>query len=234
MRCASMPSAAAPSEATASTTNNAGWPLASRAARSASRSLVTPLAVSVCTTNTAAISRAVSWRRACSTAPASMGSPSCHGVRRARRPSASTCSAHWSEKCPVPGTSAVPPGGSRFSMAASQAPWPLAAYMNTPAEAEPASHRRPSSQACSVAARRGSARSTGCRCMAHSTSSGTWVGPGECSSRCPGMRGWEEGGMASGGPVAGHKPTPGPRPRAPWPPRLSAAARRSFPAAPRA
>ena len=51
-----MANGAAPKEATASTTKSAGWPQASSARRNASMSLVTPLAVSVCTANTATMS----------------------------------------------------------------------------------------------------------------------------------------------------------------------------------
>jgi hypothetical protein len=50
---ASIAKGAAASEATTSTTNNAGWPAASIARRSAARSLVVPLAVSVWTAKTA-------------------------------------------------------------------------------------------------------------------------------------------------------------------------------------
>jgi hypothetical protein len=40
-----------------------------------------------------------------------------------------------------------------------------------------------------MAATRGSDKSVIGRCMACMTSSGTWVGPGECTNRMPGMRG---------------------------------------------
>ena len=126
-RSASMSNGSAASEATTSTTNSAGWSAASIAARMAARSLVMPLEVSVCTTKTAAISCPRSSRSACVTAAGSIGRPSCQGVRTTRRPSASVSTAQDSEKCPVPGTSAVPPGGSRFCTTASQTPWPLLA-----------------------------------------------------------------------------------------------------------
>ena len=90
-------------------------------------SLVTPLAVSVCTAKTATISSSASARSTCSTAAASIGSPSRQGVRTTRRPSASTWIAHWSEKWPVPGINTRPSGGNRFSIATSHAPWPLVA-----------------------------------------------------------------------------------------------------------
>ena len=116
-----------PSEATASTTSSAGWPVAAIALRIARRSLVMPLEVSVWTTNTATTCCPVSSRSACASASVSIAQPGCQGVRTTRRPSASVCTAQDSEKCPVPGISTAPPGGTRFSTTASQAPWPLVA-----------------------------------------------------------------------------------------------------------
>ena len=116
-----------PSEATASTTNSAGWSAASIAARNAGKSLVMPLAVSVCTANTATILRARSSRSAWVMAAVSIAQPGCQGVRTTWRPSASVCTAQLSLKWPVPGISTLAPGGSRFSTTTSQAPWPLVA-----------------------------------------------------------------------------------------------------------
>ena len=73
-----------------------------------------PLAVSVCTANTARMRCAVSSRSAAATAAASIGKPSCQGVRTTSRPSASATRAHWSAKWPVPGTSTACPGAARF------------------------------------------------------------------------------------------------------------------------
>jgi hypothetical protein len=70
---ASMANGAAPSEAMTSATSRAGWPARSIAARIAATSCVMPLAVSVCTTKTAAISRFASARSASSTADGSIG-----------------------------------------------------------------------------------------------------------------------------------------------------------------
>jgi hypothetical protein len=116
-----------PADATASTTSSAGWPVASMARRSAAMSLVMPLAVSVCTANTATIWCCGSSRRAWATSAASIGQPGRQGVRTTRRPRASVCTAQLSLKWPVPGISTAAPGGSRFSTATSQAPWPLVA-----------------------------------------------------------------------------------------------------------
>ena len=126
-RNASMANGAAASEATTSTTKSAGCPARSMAARSAARSLVMPLAVSVCTTKTAVISCASSARSTASISAGSIGKPSTQGVRITRPPIASVCTAHDSEKCPVPGTSTAWPGATRLAMTASHAPWPLAA-----------------------------------------------------------------------------------------------------------
>ena len=73
---ASMSNGLAASEATTSTTYSAGWAAASMARRTAARSLVTPLAVSVCTTKTALMRWLVSSRRARSIAATSKGWPS--------------------------------------------------------------------------------------------------------------------------------------------------------------
>jgi hypothetical protein len=153
-------------------------------------SLVTPLAVSVCTTSTAWISCARSSRSACAIASASIGQPSRQGVRTTLRPKPSACSAHDSEKCPVPAMSSACPGAARFSIAASHTPWPLAAYMNT-SDASVCSRRlSPRSTASMLASTRGSPKSIGCTLIACSTASGSGVGPGECRKRRPGMRGF--------------------------------------------
>ena len=158
------------------------------ARRMAAMSLVTPLAVSVCTAKTALMACALSSRSACSTAAASIGEPSRQGVRTARRPRASVCTAQDSLKCPVPGTSTASPAAARFSTTASHTPWPLAAYMKTSASRVCSRRLRPCSQAAMLASTRGSARSIGCVLMACSTASGSGVGPGECRKRRPGMR----------------------------------------------
>jgi hypothetical protein len=51
--------------------------------------------------------------------------------------------------------------------------------------------RMPLSHSAIMDATRGSDKSVMGRCMACMTSSGTWVGPGECTKRMPGMRGVE-------------------------------------------
>jgi hypothetical protein len=103
---------------------------------------------------------------------------------------ASACTAQDSEKCPVPAISTCCPGASRLAITASQAPWPLQAYMKTSAVAVCSSALSPVSQAWITPSSRGSARSMGWRRIASMTSSGTRVGPGEWRNRWPGMRLW--------------------------------------------
>jgi hypothetical protein len=83
--------------------------------------------------------------------------------------------------------SAASPGASRFSVAASQTPWPFAAYMKSSAPEVPSSRLNPDSMLAMIASSLGSAWSIGWRCIAFSTSTGTCVGPGECSRRSPGI-----------------------------------------------
>ncbi len=175
----------APSEAITSATSSAGWPLASIARRTAAISLVTPLAVSVCTANTATMRRSVSARSAASTRAGSSACPGRAGVRSASTPSASACTAQASAKWPLPATSTRAPGAARLTMVASQAPWPLAAYINTSAWPVPSSRARPRSQSAISVARRGSDRSMHWRAIASRTASGTCVGPGVCRNCGP-------------------------------------------------
>ena len=91
-------------------------------------------------------------------------------------------------KCPVPGMSTVCPGAIRFSIVASHAPWPLEANMKISPLVVWSTFLMPVSIASMVSPRRGSPWSSGWRCMALSTSAGTWVGPGEWRERLPGMR----------------------------------------------
>ena len=186
-RSASMPNGVAPREATTSTTNRAGWPTSSIALRMATRSLVIPLAVSVCTVNTALIWWPASACRTAWISAGSSGKPSTHGVRTTTAPKASVCTAQDSEKCPVPGISTLSPMASKFTLAASQAPWPLAAYIKTSAACVPSNFLSPVSQAVTRAGSRGSPWSSGCRLMASSTAWCKCVGPGACKKRWPGM-----------------------------------------------
>ena len=158
-------------------------------ARSAARSLVMPLAVSVWTANTALISCAASSRSACSTASASIGQPSRHGVRTTRRPSASVCTAHDSREVAGAGDQhrarrARP--GSRPPLPTRRGRWRRTGRRRRRRCAAAACS--PASQAAMIASTRGSARSIGCALIACSTASGTGVGPGECRKRRPGMR----------------------------------------------
>ncbi len=155
-----MANGAAATEATASTTSNAGWPAAFRAARTAARSQVAPLAVSVCTTNTLPMRCWVSARRAVSISAGSSTPPGVNAVRCTSPPSACTWSAQPSLKCPVPATSTVAPGATKLVMTASQPPWPLALKKNTSAEV-PSSARMPVSQRWISGISRASARSVG-------------------------------------------------------------------------
>ena len=97
--------------------------------------------------------------------------------------------AHWSEKWPEPAISKVCLGEAKLAETASQTPWPLLAYKKILACWVRKMRFMPCSHAAMVAATRGSDRSVMGRCMACMTSSGTWVGPGECTKRMPAMRG---------------------------------------------
>ena len=186
---ASIANGAAPSEATTSTTNSAGWPAASIARRSAARSLVVPLAVSVWTAKTAR--------------DAVAGVVAQHGldrgridrqpvdVRRAHRDAAERLDLLGPAVGEVAGARHQDRRARRDQVRDHRLPAAVAVRRveeDLGARRSSAASFMPDSQAATSAATRGSARSVGWRAIAATTSSGTWVGPGECSDRRPGMR----------------------------------------------
>ncbi len=117
-------------ELTPSTKRSAGWRASSSALRTPAISLVTPVAVSLCTTATALIrccrsAWRISWNR-------STGAPSPHSTSTTSTSIPCRCirSIHKWENWPNRADSTRSPGERVFVMAASQPPVPLAGKMN--------------------------------------------------------------------------------------------------------
>ena len=159
-------------------------------ARIAARSQVVPLAVSVWTTKTAPM-RVRACRRAAPPRPRPdrSASPRRYGVR----------SGDAAERLDLLGPAVGEVAGARHQHRRRPARpgWrsPLPSRRGRwrrrrrPRRARSASSAfMPDSQAAIRSGRRASARSVGWRAIALTTSSGTRVGPGECSRRMPGMR----------------------------------------------
>ena len=118
-----------------STRSSAGWPAASIARRTAAMSEITPVEVSLCTTQTARIACERSWRRRASIRSGCAGRRHDHG-----RPVAGSVPGtlrnsgfrprRWAIRCqsdanwPVSNISTASPGLIRLESAASQAPVP--------------------------------------------------------------------------------------------------------------
>ncbi len=112
------------SEEMVSTSSSAGWPTASSAARTSGTRLVTPVDVSLCTTQTALI---VCWSSAASRWAISAGSAPWRqspGITSTCSPSRPASSDQRVEKWPVSLISTRSPGLSVLTSAASHAPVP--------------------------------------------------------------------------------------------------------------
>ena len=117
----------APSDATTSAISSAGWPQASRARRTAATSLVTEVAVSVCTASTALMRCPVSARSRSSMRAGSNPLRQSLGSSSISAPRSFASSPQAQENTPVEGASTRSPSPTTFASAASHAPWPLAA-----------------------------------------------------------------------------------------------------------
>src|SRR5271163_4657240 len=113
-----------PSEETASTSSNAGCPTLSMAWRTSAIGLITPVEVSLCTTQTALTARAVSAVSFCATTPGSTPCRQSPGTKSTTSPSLVAICCHNVAKCPVSKANTVSPGLSVFTSAASQPPVP--------------------------------------------------------------------------------------------------------------
>ena len=107
-----------------STSSSAGWPASSRAARISATRLVTPVEVSLCTTQTALISCAASAASRSAAAAGSAPWRQSPGTKSTRSPSASAIDRHRVAKWPVSKASTRSPGDRVLTRAASQAPVP--------------------------------------------------------------------------------------------------------------
>ena len=137
------------SEEMVSASSSAGWPAASRAARTAPTGLTTPVEVSLCTTATALIVRARSSASRASiragSAPVRQSPSRISTVRPSRR----AISDQSVEKCPVSLISTVSPAERVLTSAASHAPVPDEGKISTLPRVlnisrNPPSTRRPS------------------------------------------------------------------------------------------
>jgi hypothetical protein len=109
-----------------STISSAEWPAASIALRIGSIGDRQPVAVSLCSTQTALISRALSLRRYSSTLPASAPVRQSPGMNSGLNPSFCAITFHSVANWPVSIISTRSPGDSVLTSAASQAPVPVA------------------------------------------------------------------------------------------------------------
>ena len=165
------------SEEIVSTSSSAGWPAASRAARTARMRLVTPVEVSLCTTATALIVWPRSSARRASIRSGSAPVRQSPSRTSTSRPSRRAIAVHSVEKCPVSHISTVSPGESVFTSAASHAPVPEDGKISTSPRVRKIS-RRPASTRMPSRPNSGPRWSMVARSMARRIRPGTLVGPG--------------------------------------------------------
>ncbi|MHC2694711.1 hypothetical protein ACVME9_007202 [Bradyrhizobium liaoningense] len=107
-----------------STISSAGWPVRSIAARISAMRLVAPVEVSLCTTMTALMVRAVSSESLASITAGSAPRRQSPGTKSTSTPKRPAICRHMVAKWPVSTISTLSPGDSVLTIAASQAPVP--------------------------------------------------------------------------------------------------------------
>src|SRR5712664_3566192 len=126
-----------PSELTASAKSSAGCCASSITWRTAARSLVTPVAVSLCTIITPRMRCSRSARRMRPISASGAPSPHAHSMTSTSRPRHCIISIHRWPNWPKRGASTRSPGESVLASAASHAPVPVVGKMNTWPAAQP-------------------------------------------------------------------------------------------------